>query len=199
LGLTTSHLGVGLGGNDSRGTLLLTGTNFFPYVTNRGVATVGIYGDQAGGAIGVEDVATELIMSGRITGDSFIKSGAGTLTLTNATNNYTGDTYIEAGTLNVGADGAVIPANSNVTVFSGATFQVGSTYGDNSAAPIGTLTLDGGVFRMPDHDFATKHYYVNRLVTSTAGGGVEVGRDTLYFQGAGRAAVFSKGLKEHAQ
>jgi autotransporter-associated beta strand protein len=163
-----------LGDFASRGTLLLTD---FGFSTNRGATVKGLYTSGSGGAIGVQNAGMTQLWTGQITGaGSLIKTGAGTLTLTNTTSNYTGGTYVEQGTLNVGAAGAVIPANSNVTVSSGGTFQIGFTSGSNATAPLGTLTLIGGTLRVPS---GSADYYLNKLVMT--GGTVDVsGTDDFY-------------------
>ena len=82
----------------------MTGTNP-SYHTDRGVTILGTYGSNSGGAIGVQNAGTTLTWAGRIVdlgaGGSLIKTGAGTLVLTNFDNNYTGGTYVEGGTLTV--------------------------------------------------------------------------------------------------
>ena len=84
---------------EGRPTLLLTGTDP-TYSTNRELQVSGTYPD--GGAIDVQNAATNLTWSGLIhdnggSGGSLIKIGDGTLTMTNATNNYLGGTYVEGG------------------------------------------------------------------------------------------------------
>jgi autotransporter-associated beta strand protein len=198
-----------LGGYSGLGTLMLTGTNP-TYNTDRGVtvsvparfASMLFPNQDFGGAIGVQNAGTNLTISGQLVGLSFqggfggdmIKVGAGTLTLTNTTNNYAnasyGTTTVKAGTLNVGAAGAVIPANSPVTVSAGATFQVGFTSGDNSAAPLGTLTLDNGTFRVPA---GSPSYFLNRFAATSAGGTVNLlgSSAVLDFSGGGAGATIN--------
>jgi autotransporter-associated beta strand protein len=120
-------------------------------------------------SISPETIAEQL--TGNPVSSPLVKSGTGTLILTNTTNNYAGGTFVSAGTLSVGAAGAVIPANSSVTVSGGATFQIGFASGDTEATPIGTLTLNGGTLRVPN---GTATYAMNRLVTGTAGGTVDL-------------------------
>ena len=167
-----------IGDDNFRGTLLLTGTNS-AYGTNRGAFLGGNANSYAtngaGGAIGVQNAATTLTMSGQLTGGTLIKTGAGTLTLTNATNDYNFDTYVEAGTLQLGDQlspgGVFIRANSNVTVSNGATLVIGNQSGNNAAAPIGTLRLNGGTLRVP---LASPIWYLNRLETDAAGGAIDL-------------------------
>ena len=88
--LTNLLLGyaIGFGG---RGDLMLTGTAA-AYSTDRGATVRGFYnfGD-GGGAIGVQNAGTTLTWNGPITGPGeLIKSGAGTLVLTNTANNLPG-------------------------------------------------------------------------------------------------------------
>ena len=64
----------------------------------------------------------------------------GTLTLSNPGNAYNGGTYVTAGTLAIGATGAVIPSGSSVSVFAGAVLDYGP-YTNTSV--IGSLDLAG--------------------------------------------------------
>ena len=57
----------------------------------------------------------------------------------------------------------MIPANSNVTVSAGATFQIGA---GPSGQPIGTLTLNGGTLR----HVIGGGYNLNQLVTGPPAG-----------------------------
>jgi autotransporter-associated beta strand protein len=191
-----SPLALQLGGNSlfgvntSRGTLLLTGTNP-AYSTDRGLTVIGTYANQGGGALGVQNNGTNLTWTGPVTDfgtpGSLIKTGGGTLTLTYAGNQYTGGTYVEAGTLTVGAAGAVIPANTDVTVSAGATLALGFN-GDTSAAPLGTLTLNGGTFGVVVG--AHVGYYLTQLVTGAAGGTVDfTAGGTLYMRGSPRVTI----------
>jgi fibronectin-binding autotransporter adhesin len=156
-----------LGTGTTRGTLLLTGTNA-TYLSNRNVQLGGgLNPYPVGGAIGVQNLGTTLTMSGQLSNGALIKTGAGTLSLTYPTNVYTAGTYVEAGTLNIGIAGAAIPLDSNVTVFPGATLQVGIPESQTiiNGGRIGTLTLDGGTLRVPNR---TIDYTLNNLVM-TAG------------------------------
>jgi fibronectin-binding autotransporter adhesin len=142
---------LALGTTTSRGNLLLTGTNA-NYSTDRGVTLAGVYlaGTQNyGGAIGVQNAGTTLTWNGPIVGSgTLIKSGTGTLALTNTASNYTGGTVVEGGTLATGANGTVVPVGSAVTVQSGATFDLGPY--SNASAPanaLGLLALSGGTLR----------------------------------------------------
>jgi autotransporter-associated beta strand protein len=183
-------LAVNIGNANGRGTLLLTGTGS-SYSTNRVAYVAGVYSSGAGGAIGVQNAATNLTWTEQIndlgTPGSFIKTGAGTLTLTNSTNSYTGGTYVESGALIVGAPGAVIPANTDVTVSAGATLALGFN-GDNSAAPVRTLTLSGGTFGVVVG--AHVDYYLTQLVTGAAGGTVDfTAGGNLHMSGSPRVTI----------
>jgi autotransporter-associated beta strand protein len=190
---------------NTRGTLLLTGTNS-TYSTDRGVTVGGnsTAFDGTGGVISVQNAGTTLTMSGQIVGTSFnpgnvgnlIKAGAGTLILTNTANIYAtasgGGTSIEAGTLTVGVPGAVIPAGSNVAVAAGATFSIGFTTGSNSTAPIGMLTLNGGTFQMPA---GSPLYFLTQFSTGAAGGTVDLSgsNGSVVFTGPGSSSVTING------
>jgi autotransporter-associated beta strand protein len=70
---------------------------------------------------------------------SYIAPGAGTLTLSNTGNNYTGTTTVSGGTLRLGAAN-VIPNGSNI-ILAGGTFSTGATTG--FADVMGTLQVTG--------------------------------------------------------
>jgi autotransporter-associated beta strand protein len=100
-----------------------------------------------------------LILNGVVGGaGSLTYSGAGTLTLGN-TNTYAGGTFVNSGTLAL-SSGTAIPTGGNVTVGSGAQFNIGGT-NNASASAIGTLTLNGGTFRVPT---GGADYFANQLV-----------------------------------
>jgi fibronectin-binding autotransporter adhesin len=175
----------------SRGNLLLTGTNA-AYSTDRGVTVAGLYASGGGGAIGVQNAGATLTWAGQITGaGSFIKTGAGTLSLTNTSDNFTGGAFVEAGTLSVGAAGSVLPANSTVTALTGGTFQVGAAAGDNSAAALGAVNVNGGTLQSAA---GSGNYYVNQLAMT--GGTVDFSASTnfgLHLSGAGAAVTINAG------
>jgi autotransporter-associated beta strand protein len=189
IGVDSVNGGLDLGTSNSRGTLLLTGTNA-TYSTNHTVFPAGIYPN--GGAIGVQNAGTTLTWNGQIyngTG-ALIKTGLGTLALTNTANSYTGGTYVEAGTLYIVGVGAAIPANTDVTVMSGATML---NNGDNNGSPLHTVTLIGGTLHCLNGAYT--NLYLNRLVTDTAGGtvvfDVNAAAGHLYFTGTGAGATIN--------
>src|SRR5207302_4626291 len=95
------------------------------YSTDRGATLNGAYASGAGGAIDVQNSGTTLTISGQITGaGSLIKTGPGTLTLSNSSNNYSADTFIETGRLSIGIANA-IPAGTDGIVSAGAEFTTG--------------------------------------------------------------------------
>ena len=65
------------------------------------------------------------------------KDGPGTLILKNPANTIRGGTFVNAGTLAIGATGTVIPAGQPVTVEAGAIFDYGpyTNTGGNASAP----------------------------------------------------------------
>jgi autotransporter-associated beta strand protein len=147
------------------GELRLTGTNA-NYSTDRGL-TLGITNPPyLGGVINVQNAGTTLTWNGQITNESgagLTKSGAGTLVLANAFNNF-GPTTIEAGRLVLGNGNSL---SGVVNVQGGGTFAptigpgtatVGSLHLDRGAAPSGgpTLAIElGGVTPGTEYDRLT--------------------------------------------
>jgi autotransporter-associated beta strand protein len=69
------------------------------------------------------------------------KIGAGTLRLTNGTNNYTGPTLVSGGTLQITTPG--VAPGSNFTVQNGATLQI-----DAAGKTLQGLSVEGGATLM---------------------------------------------------
>jgi autotransporter-associated beta strand protein len=160
---------LNLGSATSRGDLVLTGTDA-NYSTDRGVTVTGVFGNNNyGGAIGVQNAATTLTWNGQITGaGSLLKTGAGTLVLTNTANNYTGNTVIGGGTLAVGASGAVLPAGLPVTVQSGGQLSLPGV-SNTAATALGPLAVNGGAAVTAT---GAGNYYMKEL--DTYGGTVDL-------------------------
>ncbi|WP_363799607.1 autotransporter-associated beta strand repeat-containing protein [Lysobacter firmicutimachus] len=150
------------------GTLRYTGAST---ASDRGF-TVAKSGAVLGGTVEVTNAATNLAFAGLVTspdGAGLTKSGPGTLTLGNASNNYTGVTTVNGGTLSVNAlangglssgIGASGSASSNLVLnggeleYTGATassdrgFTVGANDGAIDVTDAGaTLTLAGAAVR----------------------------------------------------
>ncbi|MCX5674648.1 MAG: autotransporter-associated beta strand repeat-containing protein [Planctomycetota bacterium] len=121
-----------LGGSATTGTLQYTGAT-------AATARTFTLGAEGTGAFDVTTAATTLTVSGVIDGDGDLaKRGDGTLVLS-ATNLYTGDTTISAGTIQVNAPGAGIPGSSAVSIDTAGTLQW------NRAAATDNLTLINAV------------------------------------------------------
>jgi autotransporter-associated beta strand protein len=142
LGLDIVIQGISLGTTDSRGTLLLTGTSA-TYSSNRKATLNGLYYGSGGGAFGVQNAATSLTLGGRMTGSgTLIKTGDGTILLSNISNNYAGGTYVEGGRLDVSNDAAL--GSSEVRIFSNGILRY------TASATVGrSIILDGGVLEAP--------------------------------------------------
>src|SRR4029077_12168093 len=107
-------------------------------------------------------------------GFDLTKTGVGTLFVgwssQNSSNTYSGTTRINAGTLQLNMNN-VMPRGGNVVVEAGATFNIGSTSNgttSSSSNAIGTVTLNGGTFRVPS---GNGDYHINGLVFN--GGAVD--------------------------
>jgi fibronectin-binding autotransporter adhesin len=127
-------------------------------------------------------------ISGLISGvGSLYKDGTGTLTISGI-NTFTGGITVAAGTLSLGATGAV-PGGTNVTVSAGATFTTGTTPNQNY---FGNMTLNGGTFRVSAGAFTP--LYVNQIVTGASGGTLDftgVSQYALGLNGAGAAITLN--------
>ena|GEM_PF-435547 len=108
------------------------------------------------------EIDGSLTVQSLMTGSSGLtKNGSGTLILapsSSATNSYTGITQVNAGTLRLGT-GFGLPTSGNVNVASGAIFDA-STFSNTRATAIGTLTMNGGTFRVPS---GSSDYYLRTL------------------------------------
>jgi autotransporter-associated beta strand protein len=127
--------------------------------------------------------SNDLTYTGVVNGSgSLVKLGSGTLTLSGVGSNYTAGTFVNAGTLQLGV-GTAIPTGSNVTVAAGAQFNT-STLGNGPSNAIGTVTLNGGTFRVPS---GSANYGINQLVMT--GGTVDfTGAIAFYLQLTGTGA-----------
>jgi fibronectin-binding autotransporter adhesin len=104
--------------------------------------------------------AGTVTLSGAITNSGGLTyAGAGTLALGSGSNSYGGGTVVDSGTLLLG-NGTALPTGRNVTVAPGATFNTGGL-SNTTARAIGTLTLNGGTFRVSS---GGGDYYLNQLV-----------------------------------
>ncbi len=116
----------------------------------------------------------DLTLNGNISGmGSLTKNGASTLTL-NGTNSYTGGTYVNSGTVALGA-GSSLAATGVVTVASGATFDLSAGQG---AQVFGTLAGAGNI------KMGTNSLLAGGSADGTFGGSVS-GTGTLVKQGSG--------------
>lgn len=146
---TASALGIGTGALTINATGILQATGTF--LSSRAVVLGGIGGAGSGGTFDVTGT-NNLTRTGVISGSgSLTKTGTGILTLT-AANTYTGETYLNGGTLSIGnaeALGALPPSLGStlyrVHLAGGTTLQTTvSTTGANRQVELvsGTATLD---------------------------------------------------------
>jgi autotransporter-associated beta strand protein len=115
----------------------------------------------------------------RITGSSGLrKAGAGELLLTNGTNNYTGDTTVSTGVLEVNNLGAINQASGLVNVATGATFRLGGDGAGNGAS--GALTEEvAGAGQLRLHNTLTTETITAGTANPNFTGAVSIGGGTL--------------------
>jgi len=140
---TTLNLGnaTALGSNitdvSSSGTLALQAAANLRSLTGTGAVTLG------GNALTLNPSTTTSNISGLIsgTGGSIVMGGSGTLTLSDASNSYTGGTTINSGT--VQASGAAALGTGTATIYNGGTLSINNVTAANAIALNNGGTLIG--------------------------------------------------------
>jgi autotransporter-associated beta strand protein len=134
------------------------------------------------------DVAagSSAIFNTKISGSNgLVKNGAGTLYLYNGGTNYTGDTVINAGTLDVGGTNTILPATTAMTIAAGATFQIeagGTKQSVGSLSGAGTLNISDSSFTAGD---VTSTTFSGSIIDGGAGGTfTKAGSGTLTLSGS---------------
>lgn len=173
----------------------------FTLNANRGIR-LGPIGGSGSGTISVDDFQT-VTFNGQISDNwggtgTFVKAGGGTLVLGGAVNDYSGDTIISAGTLQLGHARAIPsgPGKGNLTINSGATLDLnGNSAAVNGLSGSGTITdnTGAGTLRVGFND-------VSSTFNGTFGGAAlsinKVGTGTLTLSGTvanGGAIMVSSG------
>ncbi|WP_408953732.1 autotransporter-associated beta strand repeat-containing protein [Lysobacter sp. Hz 25] len=140
-----------------------------------------------GGGIEVTNAAANLSFSGQVTsadGANFTKTGPGTLTLSNAGNDYTGITRVDGGTLSVttlangglvSSIGASSNASGNLVLNSGTLQYTGGTTSTDRGFTVGNLAAGGG----------SGGINVSNAATTLTVSGTAVGDDGLRKEGPG--------------
>ncbi len=128
------------------------------FLTARGITLYSV-----GGGIDVTGANTFTVSGGLAGTGGLTKLDTGTLLLTSTSNSYAGPTNVSAGTLQMGAAGA-IPAFTNLTVATNAVFDT-QTFSNNvgSIAGAGTIKIGTGAtlttgFDNAQHDFLRLDY-----------------------------------------
>lgn len=129
--------------NAGAGTTILILTNY----QSTGTQTMGVSNFLAGAII---DATSPITISSILSGKGFIKTGAGTLTLSSSSaNTYTTDTTIANGTLTIGNDTATLGNGAGTLVLAGGTFfRAGQTTAQTFANPI-SVTADSVIAGNP--------------------------------------------------
>jgi autotransporter-associated beta strand protein len=181
-------------------------------IQNNSTATTGLTFGTAGGSHTFDtngytvtiDGSSQTIIHSQITdAGSLLKNGTGTLTLNDNSNSYSGSTTLNAGTLQLGANGAL---GSGIFIINGGAIE--ATGGDRTINDISSYAIasDFSVIGSNDLRFdesgtvsgvrtatvaADIDFTLNGSLTGT-GGLVKEGDGTLLFLGAGKS--FSGGL-----
>ena len=120
-------------------------------------------------AADIDGTAHNITLSGVLRGGATVmnKNGAGTLTL-NATNTYTGNTAINAGTLAIGANGA-IATSPQISITAGATLDVSAKAGFSltSAQTLGGNGTVAGAITLPSGATLNPGTSIGRLTFSS--------------------------------
>ena len=135
----------------SGSSVILTNGGVLDYTGSTVTIDRGFALSSGNGGIGVSNAATDLTLSGAITGTgNLIKSGLGTLTLTGA-NTYNGATTVSAGTLELARTGgtATLPSTTSIAVAENAVLLISQSNQVNNSAAVslsgGTITRGSGV------------------------------------------------------
>jgi autotransporter-associated beta strand protein len=136
---------VTLGSSTTTGTLDLNGFNqAIAGLVNVGSSGNTVTDSSATVATLTVNVTGPQTYAGLLTGTlGLTKAGAGSLTISNTSNSYSGGTTINSGILSVAADAALGNATATLTISNGATFQ--TTQSVTSARPV-ILGPGGGIF-----------------------------------------------------
>jgi len=141
-------------------------------VTDAGTLTSNLKGNTAADNINVENAAA-LTLSGSIgAAADFNKAGAGTMTFTMASNSYTGDTYVDAGTLIgntkninnavIGAAGTTIEFNDTAD----AQLNEINTAGTFVQSATGVLNVENNAFTANQVEVNSGIFAANRAITA---------------------------------
>ncbi|HEY1378783.1 MAG TPA: autotransporter-associated beta strand repeat-containing protein [Gemmataceae bacterium] len=195
-----------LGGGANSGTLDLNGQGAeISALAVSGTGTANTVTSSSGSPTLTVNNATAQTFAGQLTGPlALTKKGPGTLTLTNASNTYTGGTTLEGGTLAVPADGALGAADGGL-LFAGGALEATATFTsarsvllslDNtiSVDAGATLTLSGAV----DGSNGLTKAGPGTLVLTGAGitypGGTRINAGTVAVAGDGALGQAGTGL-----
>lgn len=119
-----------------------------------------------------------LTWAGNITGDGqLIKGGLGVLTLTGATNTYTGGTFVAQGTLQIASDDKLGAAGTGVTLINGGNLWASGTF--TTPRPF-LLQNGGGAFQVDAGQTLTLS---GDLQVATGSGLTKIGAGTLVLAG----------------
>jgi len=123
---------------------------------------------------------------------TLVKSGAGTLTLSNNANTYTGPTYVNAGTLEIGSAGRLGSGTYSgaITIASGATFKYNSSA--NQTLQTGVISGAGGLYKDNSGTLTLS-------ATNTYAGGTIVNGGVLQLQTASSSLVGTLTINSGAQ
>ncbi len=178
--------------NGSQLNLIYTASNGVPYITQNSSSSLTINAPVVAdsGVVDFLGTGTGTITISGVYTDGLYQQTSGTLVMSNSAN-MGGTWEVNKGTLSITNPTAGPALSGVVTIDPGAVYQLGYTSGGNTSAPLGTLDLEGGTFKVPA---GSADYYINSITTQTSSGILDFTGSTdfwLHFTGSNPSVVYA--------